>query len=110
MKLTHQRTWRPYEARLVVWDRLGSRRNPAGVRASYYPYGEERDAIVGDDRDKFATYWRDGFTGLDYARQRYYSSRSGRFLTADPYRASAGPWAAGTVEAGGGVLNGAAMA
>jgi len=73
----------------VVLDRLGSRRNPGGVRASYYPYGEERDAIVGDDRDKFATYWRDGFTGLDYARQRYYSSRSGRFLTADPYRASA---------------------
>jgi len=65
---------------------------------------------VGDDWDKFATYWRDGFTGLDYARQRYYSSRSGRFLTADPYRASAGPWAAGTVEAGGGVLNGASMA
>ena len=27
------------------------------MRASYYPYGEERDAIVGDDRDKFATYW-----------------------------------------------------
>jgi len=33
VKLTYQRTWQPYEERLVVLDRLGSRRNPGGVRA-----------------------------------------------------------------------------
>jgi len=29
-------------------------------------------------------------TGLDYADQRYYTPGSGRFMTADPYQASAG--------------------
>jgi len=38
-----------------------------------------------------STYTRDGFTGLDYADQRYYAASYGRFNTADPYRASAGP-------------------
>jgi RHS repeat-associated protein len=33
--------------------------------------------------EKFATYWRDGGTGLDYAVNRYYSSQMGRLLTAD---------------------------
>ncbi len=88
-RMTHQRTWQPNEERLVVMDRLGSRRNPAGMGEDYYPYGEERYGLAGDDREKFATYWRDGFTGFDYARQRYYVPRSGRFLTPDPYRASA---------------------
>ena len=40
---------------------------------------------------KFATYTRDGATGLDYADQRYYASTFGRFLTPDPYQASGGP-------------------
>ncbi|MEK7996173.1 MAG: RHS repeat-associated core domain-containing protein, partial [Planctomycetota bacterium] len=39
--------------------------------------------------EKFATYHRDS-TNLDYADQRYYTSAWGRFLTADPYRASGG--------------------
>jgi len=95
-RMTHEWTWQPYGERLVVVDRLGSRRY-GWWGISYYPYGEERGSGEEDDREKFATYWRDGFTGLDYARQRYYSSRSGRFLTPDPYRASAGPWAAGTI-------------
>ena len=41
--------------------------------------------------DKFATYYRDGTSLLDYARNRYYSSNLGRFMSADPYRASGGP-------------------
>ena len=34
--------------------------------------------------DKFATYYRDGTSLLDYARNRYYSSTLGRFMSADP--------------------------
>jgi RHS repeat-associated protein len=60
-------------------DRLGSdRRN-----TRYYPYGEEYTA-TGNDKDKFATYFRDSSTGLDYAMNRYYGSNLGRFLTPDP--------------------------
>ncbi len=63
-------------------DRLGS-------VGKYFPYGEERPSATGGDVEKFATYFRDGATGLDYAVNRYYDSGTGRFLTADPYRASA---------------------
>ena len=61
-------------------DRLGS-------IGSYFPYGEERTATA-SDKDKFATYYRDGTTGLDYAMNRYYSPQYGRFVTPDPYQAS----------------------
>jgi RHS repeat-associated protein len=37
-----------------------------------------------NDAEKFATYYRDAKTGLDYAINRYYQSGLGRFLTADP--------------------------
>jgi RHS repeat-associated protein len=43
------------------------------------------------DNSAFETYYRDGTNALDYARNRHYSSTLGRFLTADPYRNSAGP-------------------
>jgi RHS repeat-associated protein len=67
----------------VNGDRLGSYEKA-------YPYGE---LVVGSatSGEKFATYWRDAGTGLDYAVNRYYSSQMGRFLTADPYQASGGP-------------------
>jgi RHS repeat-associated protein len=42
-----------------------------------------------NDAEKFATYYRDAKTGLDYAINRYYWSGLGRFLTADPYVATA---------------------
>ena len=42
-------------------------------------------------RPCLSTYTRDGYTGLDYADQRYYASTYGRFNTADPYQASGGP-------------------
>jgi len=78
----------------VVADRLGSvrwRKAPftAAERTNYYPYGEERPGATAQERDKFGTYYRDA-TGLDYADQRYYQSQWGRFMSADPYVASAG--------------------
>ena len=68
-------------------DRLGS--NRAGG-ARFYPYGEEIGTATPNDRTKFATYTRDGVTGLDYADQRYYASTYGRFNTPDPYKSGSG--------------------
>jgi RHS repeat-associated protein len=65
-------------------DRLGT----VQTGSRYYPYGEEWPATAQDDV-KFATYWRDGSTNLDYAMNRYYQSSLGRFLSPDPYRGSA---------------------
>ncbi len=63
-------------------DRLGS--------LSYsYPYGENYTAFTPEqDEDNFATYYFDVESGLDYAKNRFYSSILGRFLTPDPYRNS----------------------
>jgi RHS repeat-associated protein len=78
----------------VVADRLGSVRYRKNVttqaveRTNYYPYGEERPGATAQERDKFGTYYRDA-TGFDYADQRYYGSQWGRFMSADPYEASA---------------------
>jgi RHS repeat-associated protein len=69
-------------------DRMGSVVTQNGLRATYYPYGEEVAASTNDGREKFATYRRDA-TGLDYAWNRMYAPVYGRFLQADPYRASA---------------------
>jgi hypothetical protein len=44
----------------------------------FYPYGEEI-TTPSLNADGFATYYRDGNTGLDYADQRYYASQFGRF-------------------------------
>lgn len=52
--------------------------------ARFYPYGDEITSTA-NDREKFATYTRDSYTGLDYADQRYYASIYGRFNTPDPY-------------------------
>ena len=82
----------------VVLDRLGGVAKRSNLLASpqiwqdsnYYPFGEERTA-TGQDRTKFATYYRDNKTGFDYAMNRYYNSSWGRFLTPDPYGPSANP-------------------
>jgi len=42
-----------------------------------------------NETDRFATYYRDQISTLDYARNRYYSSTLGRFMTPDPYIATA---------------------
>jgi len=68
-------------------DRLGS-------VGKYLPYGEDKLGASGNpvnDSVKFATYTRDAGTGIDYADQRWHAQGGGRFLTSDPYQASAGP-------------------
>ena len=72
----------------VIQDRLGTNRVNG---ARFYPYGEEIGAATANDHVKFGTYNRDGYSGLDYADQRYYASAYGRFTTTDPYGASGGP-------------------
>jgi RHS repeat-associated protein len=76
----------------VVVDRLGSIHawidSQNGVqKTKYYPFGEERE-VTKHNRRKFGTYFRDDFSELDYAEQRYYSSALGRFITPDPYEGS----------------------
>ena len=87
----------------VSVDRLGSVvANPAGGTGStppkyYLPFGEQYNSTQSPPsfpgNTNFATYFKDQSTGLDYADQRFYNSNNGfsRFMTADPYRASAGP-------------------
>ena len=87
----------------VSVDRLGSIiANPAGGTGStppkyYLPFGEQYNSTQSPPsipgNTNFATYFKDQSTGLDYADQRFYNSNNGfsRFMTADPYRASAGP-------------------
>ncbi len=60
----------------VYADRLGS-------IGKYYPYGQERPSATANGTEKFATYFRDADTGLDYADQRGIMRRGqGRFLLA----------------------------
>ena len=70
----------------VMTDRLGS---VAGTRL--FPYGEERNPATANERTKFATYFRDNSTGLDYAMNRYFSSQHGRFTSPDPSGSSGKP-------------------
>jgi RHS repeat-associated protein len=65
---------------LVLADRVGTNRQWG---AYFLPYGEEMTS-TGSDRDKFATYQRDSFTGLDYAVNRWYDSVHGVFVSPDP--------------------------
>ena len=72
----------------VVVDRIGhvkagNSRN-TNKKVKYAPFGEE-ETITGENQIKYGTYMRDGMTGLDYARHRYYSSVLGRFISPDPY-------------------------
>ncbi len=75
----------------VASDRLGS----VGDGSAHHPYGEDRTAAA-NDQFQFATYWRDGGTGLDYAQQRHYASTYGRFTSIDPADGSASPANPGT--------------
>jgi RHS repeat-associated protein len=68
--------------RLAVMDQLGS-------VGTYYPWGENRGTTDPQNTWGFGTYWVDPDTGLDYAMNRYYSNAYGRFMTPDPYQASA---------------------
>jgi RHS repeat-associated protein len=75
------------EGAAAVTDRLGS---VVSGNRKYFPYGEE-PTTTAQDKTKFALYFRDATTALDYADQRYYARTIGRFLTPDPYIASGGP-------------------
>jgi len=78
----------------VATDRLGSvRANGNGEKMAYLAYRQERGTpTTPDNREKFATYWRDQNLGADYADQRYYGYGGtypyywvpGRFLSPDP--------------------------
>ena len=88
----------------LVVDHLGTPRieadltgNLTGIkRHDYLPFGEELFAGTGGRttsqgyggtekvRQKFVGYERDNETGLDYAKNRYYSSTQGRYTTVDP--------------------------
>jgi RHS repeat-associated protein len=88
---------RKWDTVAVAMDRLGSVRVRTDVIngqitevSNYFPFGEEQTA-TSQKRMKFATYYREDNTGLDYAMHRYYSSLQGRFLTPDPYEGSANP-------------------
>jgi RHS repeat-associated protein len=83
LQATQTGTWYYFAGKLIKnatgyvhTDRLGS-------IGKFYPYGQERTATT-NGTDKFATYFRDSETGLDYADQRYHQPGMGRFLTADP--------------------------
>jgi RHS repeat-associated protein len=71
----------------LVQDRIGTNR---ATGARYYPFGDEITSTA-NDAVKFGTYHRDGFTGLDYADQRYYASLYGRFNSPDPATSSIDP-------------------
>ncbi len=68
----------------VTPDRLGS-------IGKYFPYGQERPSATQDGKEKFATYFRDSETGLDYAPDRYHQPGMGRFMTPDPSSGSVSP-------------------
>ncbi len=91
-------------------DNLGTPRIITGLngavkaRHDYMPFGEELYAgtggrtgaggqgyIADEVRQKFTSYERDGETGLDYAKARYFSSTHGRFTSVDPMLGSASP-------------------
>ena len=72
----------------IAADRLGSIRRSTGK--DYFPYGQENPTTTAGDKEKYGTYKHDAATDLSYADQRYYATGAGRFMTADPYKASAG--------------------
>ena len=92
---TQTRTWAYFGGKLVYDSGLpGNGYVNADRLASvgkFYPYGQERPSATTNDTEKFTGYFRDSATGLDYANQRYHQPGMGRFMTADPYQASAGP-------------------
>ncbi|QEE27298.1 RHS repeat-associated core domain-containing protein [Terriglobus albidus] len=77
----------------LMFDRIGGLRawaNPSpgsSGTAQYFPFGERVGGAPGADRQSFGPYERTN--GLDYAEQRYYSAKLGRFISPDPYRGSA---------------------
>ncbi len=94
-------------AKFLTADLVGSPRiatnnlGQAASRHDYMPFGEEIAATVANRnqvagftandriRQQFTGYERDGESGLDFAQNRYFSARLGRFTSVDPLAASA---------------------
>jgi RHS repeat-associated protein len=74
-KLIWQEAAAGLAAHPVNADRLSS-------TVKHFPYGEEPTTTT-QDRTKFAAYYRDATTALDYARNRYYARTIGRFTSPD---------------------------
>ncbi len=70
--------------RLAPMDRLASAAKVGNQSVSFYPYGEDKGTAGANDSWKFATYWRDSATGLDYAMNRYYRLRRRKILDTGP--------------------------
>lgn len=85
--------WQDDAAGYLQNDSLGSVLGATGVEGAapatlmrYGDYGEElgpEEALPTEDG--YTGYERDAYTGLNYARHRYYDARTGMFLTVDPY-------------------------
>ncbi len=83
---------------LINWylsDRLSERLvldGNAGVigRMAHLPFGEDFGENGTQEKHHFTSYERDSEAGSDYAVNRQYSASVGRFMSADPYRPSAG--------------------
>lgn len=100
-------TSRPKAVSYLTTDALGSPRiitDGGGnviSRQDFMPFGEEVAANVGGRlttqgyagndgvRQQFTGYERDVESGLDYAQNRYFASKHGRFTSVDPLTASA---------------------
>jgi RHS repeat-associated protein len=67
--------------------RLLSPQDRLDSRGKYFPFGQERTNITPpnppNDQEKYQSYTRDSFTGLDYANERYYNNLIGRFMQTD---------------------------
>ena len=74
------------------------------IRRDFLPFGEEiaanennRKSALGyagdgDPRQRFTGYEKDSETNLEYAQNRYYANRLGRFTSTDPLMASGKVW------------------
>ena len=79
---------------LFLGDRLSLRLalSDAGAvvgRQATLPFGEDFGVSGTQEKHHFTTYERDAESSSDYALNRYYSARVGRFNSADPYKQSA---------------------
>ena len=68
----------------VILDTTG---NIAG-RMAHLPFGDDFAATGSQEKHHLTSYERDGDSGNDYAVNRWHAHGVGRFLQADPYRAS----------------------
>jgi RHS repeat-associated protein len=59
-------------------------------RQGHLPFGEEVGVSGAQEKRRFTGYERDAESGTDYAVNRQYAPSVGRFMQADPYRASGG--------------------